>query len=64
MVYSAAIEKMLGLGFQYLVLHFKGTTPSKRHILKAFSEYFTIILFVDHTSVMHNGCRPRKMRRV
>ena len=62
MVAKSAIEKLLGLGLNFLVLHCKGTIISKRYILKTFSEHFTIILFKDLTSIPHNGCRPSKMR--
>lgn len=64
MVYRAAIEKIFGLGMQYLVIHCKGTIPSKRYILKTFSDYFTIVLIKDLTNIPHNGSKPRNKRRI
>ena len=64
MVYKSAIEKILALGLEYLVIHCKGTIVSKRYILKTFNQYFTIVLFKDLTCISHNGCRPSKMRRI
>ena len=64
MVYKSAVEKILALGLEYLVIHCKGTIVSKRYILKTFNQYFTIVLFKDFTSIAHNGCRPSKMRRI
>lgn len=64
MVYNAVVEKIFGLGLRYLVLHCKGTIPSKRFILKTFSQHFTVLLLKDSTSVAHNGTKPRTKRRL
>lgn len=64
MVYKAIIEKMFGLGLQYLILHCQGTIPSKRYILKTFSDYFTVILMKDLTNIAHNGSKPPSKRRI
>ena len=64
MVFKATIEKIFGLGMQYLVIHCRGTIPSKRQILKTFSDYFTIVLIKDLTNIPHNGSKPPNKRRV
>jgi ribosomal protein S11 len=64
MVYKATIEKIFGLGMQYLVIHCKGTIPSKRYILKTFGDFFTIVLIKDLTNIPHNGSKPRNIRRI
>ena len=64
MVYNSAYAKILGLGFEYLVIHIKGMIASKHYIFKTFSENLKIILLKDNSSVAHNGCRPPKKRRV
>ena len=64
MVYKATIEKIFGLGMQYLVIHCKGTIPSKRYILKTFGDYFTIVLIKDLTNISHNGSKPQNKRRI
>lgn len=63
-LYGAAIEKILGLGFQYLVLHCRGAIASKRYILRAFSEKFTVLVVKDLTNIAHNGSKPANRRRV
>lgn len=62
--FKTAIEKMLGFGLRYLILHCKGMIPSKRFILKTFGEHFTIVLLKDFTSVAHNGTQPPSKRRL
>jgi small subunit ribosomal protein S11 len=64
MVFKATIEKIFGLGMQYLVIHCRGAIPSKRQILKTFSDYFTIVLIKDLTNIPHNGSKPPNKRRV
>lgn len=63
-VYKATIEKMFGLGLQYVILQCKGTIPSKRYFFKIFNEFFTILLVKDLTNVAHNGTKPRNKRRI
>lgn len=64
LVYKATIEKVFGLGMQYLIIHCKGTIPSKWYTLKAFSDYFTILLIKDFTNISHNGSKPPNKRRI
>lgn len=63
-LFNSACAKILGLGFEYCVIHIKGTFVSKHYIFKTFSENLKIILLKDNSSVAHNGCRPSKKRRV
>jgi len=64
MIYKATIEKIFGLGMRYLIIHCKGTIPSKRYILKVFSDYFTVILIKDLTNIPHNGSKPPNKRKI
>lgn len=63
-VYKKVIDKILALGLQFLIIHYKGTTISKRFLFKWFSKHLTVLLIKDTTGVAHNGCRPPKIRRV
>lgn len=64
MIFKAALEKLLALGFKYLVIHCSGTTISKRYIFKNFYKRFKIVLLKDKTGNAHNGCRAPNVRRV
>ena len=64
MVYNAVIEKIFGLGLNYLVLHCKGTISSKRFILNLFNQHFTVVLLKHCTSVAHNRTKPPAKRRL
>ena len=64
MVIKKAIEKLLGLGFKYLVIHVTGPMISKRFIFKNFYKRFKIVLLKDLTGVPHNGCRAPSVRRI
>nr|YP_010216419.1 ribosomal protein S11 [Ulva intestinalis]UBR43440.1 ribosomal protein S11 [Ulva intestinalis] len=64
MVYNAVIEKIFGLGLNYLVLHCKGTISSKRFILNLFNQHFTVVLLKHCNSVAHNGTKPPAKRRL
>lgn len=64
MIFKRALEKLLALGFKYLVLHTCGTTISKRYVFKNFYKRFKIVLLKDKTGNAHNGCRAPSVRRV
>lgn len=63
MVLKYAFEKLLGLGFKYLVIHCSGSAISKRYLFKNFYKRFKIVLLKDLTGVPHNGCRASNVRR-
>lgn len=64
MIFKAALEKLLSMGFKYLVIHCSGTTISKRYIFRNFYKRFKIVLLKDKTGNAHNGCRAPNVRRV
>lgn len=64
MIFKAATEQLLGFGFKYLVIHCIGRAISKRYIFRNFYRRFRIVLLKDLLAVAHNGCRPRKARRL
>ena len=64
MIFKAATEKLLGLGFKYLVIHCIGRAISKRYIFRNFYRRFRIVLLKDLLAIAHNGCRPKSVRRL
>jgi ribosomal protein S11 len=64
MIFKNAVEKLLGLGFKYLVIHCSGPALSKRYVFKNFYKRFKIVMLKDFTSIAHNGCRASSVRRV
>lgn len=64
LVYKTCIEKALGLGYKFAVIHCKGDRGSKTRIYRIFSDALTVLLLKDTTGLAHNGCRPPKMRRI
>jgi small subunit ribosomal protein S11 len=64
MVFKYTLEKLLGLGFKYLVIHCSSPALSKRYIFKNFYKRFKIVLLKDLTPYAHNGCRASNIRRV
>jgi small subunit ribosomal protein S11 len=64
LVYKTSIEKALGLGYKFAVIHCKGDRGSKTRIYRMFSDALTVLLLKDTTGLAHNGCRPPKMRRI
>jgi ribosomal protein S11 len=63
-VFKYIFEKLLGLGFKYLVIHCSSPALSKRWIFKNFYKRFKIVLLKDLTPYAHNGCRASNGRRV
>lgn len=64
MIFKAATEKLLTLGLKYLVIHCIGRAISKRYIFRNFYRRFRIVLLKDLLAIPHNGCRPKKARRL
>nr|ANH09508.1 ribosomal protein S11 [Coeloseira compressa] len=49
----------------YIHVHFKGTKKNKKLVLKYLKlNFFTILSICDSTSLAHNGCRLKKIRRL
>ena len=63
-VLNHLIDRTVALGVKYLVIQCWGTFISKRAIYQTFSKRLIVLLLKDITSTPHNGCRPRKARRL
>nr|YP_008963205.1 ribosomal protein S11 [Gelidium vagum]AGO19319.1 ribosomal protein S11 [Gelidium vagum] len=70
---SATVETILkklfkitkSVGCSYLHIHLKGFSKNKKLIIKFFKQAEIQILSIsDHTSLPHNGCKIRKVRRI
>ena len=60
-----AAKKAMEHGMRNIVLYVKGPGAGRESALRALSSAgFKISLIRDVTPVPHNGCRPRKRRRV
>lgn len=64
LIYKSSIEKAKSFGYKYTVIHCKGNRGSKVRIFRDFGNSLTVLLIKDTTGAAHNGCRPRKVRRV
>ena len=63
LLFQRAFEKLVALGFTYLIFHVSGPTVSKRYLYKHYGRRFKLVLVKDITGVPHNGCRPPSLRR-
>lgn len=66
---TTAIEKVVNearnLGLQRVRLYIKGPGPGRDAVLRVLrSSNFKISMIADVTPIAHNGCRPKKRRRV
>ena len=62
---SKVIDKAKALGLQRVKLYIKGPGAGRDAILRVLkSSGFKIISIADVTPIPHNGCRPKKRRRV
>lgn len=64
LIYKSCLEKAQSFGYKYTVIHCKGNRGSKVRIFRDFGNSLTVLLIKDTTGAAHNGCRPRKVRRV
>ena len=51
-------------GLKTIVVHVKGPGGGRESALRALQTLFEVTSIADRTGVPHNGCRPRKKRRV
>lgn len=64
-VAESLIEKMQKIGLKDLYIFVKGVGSGRESAIRLFgSRGFNIISIKDITPMPHNGCRPRKPRRV
>nr|YP_010733798.1 ribosomal protein S11 [Gayralia brasiliensis]YP_010733827.1 ribosomal protein S11 [Monostroma nitidum]WEG93069.1 ribosomal protein S11 [Gayralia brasiliensis]WEG93098.1 ribosomal protein S11 [Monostroma nitidum] len=64
LVFKSCLEKCIGFGYKYAVIHCSGTRGSKVRIYRSFGESIKVLIIKDTTGIAHNGCRPPKVRRV
>jgi small subunit ribosomal protein S11 len=64
LIYKSCLEKAISFGYKFAAIHCKGTRGSKVRIFRSFGPSLGVLLIKDTTSAAHNGCRPRKVRRV
>ena len=57
-------EKMDQFGTDSLKVYIKGVGPGREQGIRGLAKSFDIDLIVDRTTTPHNGCRPKKRRRV
>jgi ribosomal protein S11 len=67
-VLLATMDKLLELGFTNLVFQVKGAMLNKKFLFKNLNlnkhKCFRIMLFKQNPGIAHNGCRPKKVRRL
>lgn len=60
-----AAKKALDIGLKEVEVYVKGPGPGRESAIRALQATgLTILLIRDITPIPHNGCRPRKKRRV
>jgi small subunit ribosomal protein S11 len=58
-------KKLVTRGIRLLYVKLKGFGSARRAVLKGFTAAnLKIITIKDHTSIPHNGCTPKKQRRI
>lgn len=57
-------EKLEQFGVQILSVYVKGIGPGREQGIRGLAKSFDIELIIDKTGIPHNGCRPKKKRRV
>jgi len=60
-----AVNKVKDMGMKKLEVHIKGPGPGRESAIRALQAAGMEVLVIrDKTPTPHNGCRPRKRRRV
>ncbi|RKY39716.1 MAG: 30S ribosomal protein S11 [Candidatus Omnitrophota bacterium] len=60
-----AIKRSAELGLKRVEIHVKGAGPGRESAIRALKHgNFTVTAIKDVTPIPHNGCRPKKKRRV
>lgn len=57
-------EKLDQFGMEHLEVFLKGVGPGREQGIRGLAKNFDVDLIVDRTGLPHNGCRPKKRRRV
>lgn len=62
---ESAVKKAVAVGMREAVVHIKGPGSGRESAIRAMANSgIKILMLKDVTPVPHNGCRPRKKRRV
>ncbi|MDR2581049.1 MAG: 30S ribosomal protein S11 [Fibromonadaceae bacterium] len=62
---EAAGQQAFGLGMRKVVVRIKGAGPARESAVRAIKNAgLEVISILDVTGVPHNGCRPKKRRRI
>jgi len=65
MIVKRAIEKAKGVGLRDVLVFVKGVGTGRESAVRALNANgLNILAIKDITPIPHNGCRPRKPRRV
>nr|YP_009317474.1 ribosomal protein S11 [Gelidium arborescens]AOX48903.1 ribosomal protein S11 [Gelidium arborescens] len=65
LILNHLFKKIKGLGCNYLHVQLKGFNKNKKLILRFFKQAKIEILSIyDQTSLPHNGCKSRKIKRI
>ena len=60
-----AVKKAMDHGLRNVEVYVKGPGPGRESALKALqSAGLTVVMIKDVTPIPHNGCKPKKRRRV
>lgn len=57
-------EKLEPYGLENVSVYVKGVGPGREQGIRGLAKSLNIHLIVDRTGIPHNGCRPKKRRRV
>ncbi|MDP2691867.1 MAG: 30S ribosomal protein S11 [bacterium] len=57
-------EKLETFAVEKVQVFVKGIGPGREQGIRGLAKSFEVMLIVDQTGVPHNGCRPKKRRRV
>ncbi len=62
---QTAAKRAVDLGLKYVAVYVKGPGPGREVAIKSLQNAgLNITTIYDITPIPHNGCRPRKLRRV
>lgn len=64
MTAADAAEKAAKFGVKTVAVYVKGPGTGREGAVREIANFFKVTLVQDRTPVPHNGCRPRKKKRV
>lgn len=63
-VIKTIIDQSSSLNIKTIALHFKGLKRYRSLIINLLKKRFSLILVTHYYTLPHNGCRPKKQRRL